>query len=29
MNIEDELKHKACNIELFAKRAAEDVAGEE
>ena len=26
MKIEDELKHKACNIELFAKRAAEDVA---
>lgn len=26
MNIEDELKHKACNIDLFAKKAAEDVA---
>lgn len=26
MNIEDELKHKVCNIELFAKKAAEDVA---
>ena len=26
MNIEDELKHKVCNIELFAKRAAEDIA---
>lgn len=25
MNIEDELKHKACNIELFAKKAVEDV----
>lgn len=26
MNIEDELKYKACNIELFAKKAAEDIA---
>ena len=26
MNIEDELKHKACNIELFAKKAVEDIA---
>lgn len=25
MNIENELKHKACNIDLFAKRAVEDV----
>lgn len=26
MNIENELKHKACNIDLFAKKAVEDVA---
>ena len=26
MNIEDELKHKVCNVEFFAKKAAEDVA---
>ena len=25
MNVENELKHKACNIDLFAKKAAEDV----
>ena len=26
MNVENELKHKACNIDLFAKKAIEDVA---
>ena len=26
MNIENELKHKACNIDLFAKKTVEDVA---
>ena len=26
MNIENELKHKACNIDLFAKKAVEDAA---
>lgn len=26
MNIENELKHKACNIDLFAKKAIEDAA---
>ncbi len=26
MNIENELKHKACNIDLFTKKAVEDVA---
>lgn len=26
MNIENELKHKACNIDLFVKKAVEDVA---
>ena len=26
MNIENELKHKACNIDLFAKKAIEYVA---
>lgn len=26
MNVENELKHKACNIDLFAKKAVEDVA---
>lgn len=26
MNIENELKHKACNIDLFAKKVVEDVA---
>lgn len=25
MNVENELKHKACNIDLFAKKAIEDV----
>ena len=26
MNVENELKHKACNIDLFAKKAIEDAA---
>ena len=26
MNVENELKHKACNIDLFAKKVIEDVA---
>lgn len=26
MNVENELKHKACNIDLFSKKAVEDVA---
>lgn len=26
MNIENELMHKACNIDLFTKKAVEDIA---
>ena len=26
MDVENELKHKACNIDLFAKMAIEDIA---
>lgn len=26
MNVENELKHKVCNIDLFSKKAVEDVA---
>lgn len=26
MDVENELKHKACNIDLFSKKAVEDVA---
>ena len=26
MNVENELKHKACNIDLFAKKEIEDAA---
>lgn len=26
MDVENELEHKACNIDLFAKKAIEDVA---
>lgn len=29
MNIEDELKHKVCNVEFFAKKAAEHAAAVE
>lgn len=25
MNVENELKHKACNIDLFSKKAVEDI----